>query len=749
VFKDIKRLLFRIPICIGLIVMLGVTVLAVSDENQFYVHHINQRPVELLRQVEIEDEFDYTIDMDLYPNYQMVAQNDGFVLYLDQHTHNIAVRVKESDYVWFSSDPDYDGIDSVTGRDHNSQTQNRIRSSIYYRTTQFETISSDRHILNENHEVVYDFYDDGIHMNVSLLASRISFQVVVKLTEKGFHYYVPFSSIVEGDIRLQSIRLFPNFGSTTGDNMNGYMFIPDGSGALIRFNTEVTGVGYTAPIYGTDFGYATLNLERQAELGVLPPLAVKIPVIGMVHGINQNGFIAHVSEGESYGQIRAEVKNNVTKYFSNSFNFLYRQIYFRPTNNTGSGFRISSPQMSPFDVKVDYIFLSDEEANYVGMAKAYRDIVTSKLRITTPNERSHIPLGLTFIGDEITQGIIRKNRVSMTKYENALQIIQSLEQENIDQMVLTYTGKTTSGDYQFEASRSLGGKNDFNTLKDYLEQQSYPLFFENEYNYRFSSDRNIAKQVGGPILELLSNSDIFTHHYLLASESIHLRHQQIEKGLNQYDIGLSLRHSTTLAYTHINSARVLIHRHEMMDMMLENLAIIASEHLIKMSDPNAIFYPYAYALNDVTMATSGYTYVTDGVPFIQIALSGLIDMFAQPLNFVANRDIYLLKMIEYGQFPAYVLTYEDAFLLKESDDMTTYTAQFERWKSSIVQEYHMINNALKHVQGMQIVDHTYHGDGLVEVVYEHGVRILVNYGMTNRIFEGRIIEALSYDVLGV
>lgn len=726
-----------------------------NDVNQktLDLNYINHQELNYLMQEEVEDNYNYDIDMNDYPEYQEIQENDNFKLYLNNQNHNIALLVKDSNYVWFSTDPNYDGKDAVTGRNHLALTQNRIRSSIYFRTTQFETISSDRYLLHEAREITYEMTSLGYKMNVHLLGARIKFQLNVELLEDGLSYYIPFESVEEGELRLHSIRVFPSFGSTLGDELTGYLFIPDGSGALIRYNTPAKGIAYNQNVYDSDYGYLTLNQERALGIGVLSAQSVRHPVIGIVHGVNKNAFIATIDSGAEYAQIRAEAKSNVTKYFSNSINFQYRQLYFRPTNNTGSGFRISSQDMTPINPRVTYRFLSDNDANYVGMAKAYREKLISDGLIDHNHSRNQIPLHLSFIGSEVVNGLFTKRNVIMTKYQDMLSIVKDIESLEINQLSISLLGKNTNGSHEFGIQNRLGGKSDFNQLKSYLDQKDYNLYLSNEYNFKYYTERDIAKQVGGNIISLLTSSNVFMNNYLLDMVGIEKNHIEILNTLDKLDTGLLIDQSGKTSYTHIDTSRNLHHRFDLIEQIsLYFNELKDNEISVAMKNPNQYMYKFASELYDIPMGTSGYQFVTDSVPFVQIALYGFIDMFASNLNFVANRETNLLKMIEYGLFPSYLLTQNDTFLLRGSDDVNTYSSEYSRWKDKINEEYQFINNALSSVSNSVMTNHKYLGDGLVEIRYltadQNEIIIYINYNNQERIYNSHTILKKNYIVVG-
>jgi hypothetical protein len=735
-FKHMLALAMMITlITFGLSLFAGEAMLDVSFE----------RPSTILLEAmeeEIEDPYDYDIDINDYPEYQLMRENSDLALYLDDLTHNIAVMVKTSGYVWFSTDPDYDGIDAVTGREHNEQTQNRIRSSISFRTTQFETISSDFHLLNERHEVTYQMTDQGFVMEIELTSSGISFDVIVEIDGGDLSVAVPFHSIEETNLRLQSIRVFPGFGMTTGDDMTGYLFIPDGAGALIRYTTQATGLAYNEYIYGPDQGYQTLSQERVQNQGIVPAHQNKAAVLGIVHGVKKHAFIATIEEGAYYAQIRAEAKSNVTKYFSNTFAFNYRLLYFRPTNNQGDGFRITSETMIENDVSMRYTFLSDQQADYVGMAKAYRHHLIDR-GMTPKTAQLEVPLHIDFVGMDVTKGLFRNKPVVMTTYEDALTITKEIMTDVTPRLQVSYRAKQTDGAYVFGYNRTIGSKKDYQDLISDLFDNNIPLSFLNEYNFIPETNRNIAKQVGGNLMSLLSTSTVFSTNYLLDMIAIKDQHQKALEVMEADGFGLYADQTGTLVYSHLDAKRELIHRDVMAKTMIDYLEEVKEYHTV-LKNPIEPMFPLVGAITEFPLSSSGYAYITDTVPFMAIAMSGLMDLFSEPLNFIANRDVYMLKMIEYGLYPSYVLTKEDTFMLRGSDDTETFSSEYRLWKPVITADYALIKHALERVAGEPIINHLYLGQSVYVTSYANGVQIAVNYSDQIQSLAQGDVPALGY-----
>lgn len=123
---------------------------------------------------------------------------------------------------------------------------------------------------------------------------------------------------------LKSVTFMPFLGSSYGADIDGYMLIPDGTGALIRFLEPANYVStYAARVYGPDAGvenysyggYAYIKEESQAFM----------PIYGIVHGAGQNGFLAVVESGAEYASIVA-----TPALTNNPYNWAAARFEYRP-----------------------------------------------------------------------------------------------------------------------------------------------------------------------------------------------------------------------------------------------------------------------------------------------------------------------------------------------------------------------------------------------------------------------------------
>ncbi|HKL47349.1 MAG TPA: DUF5696 domain-containing protein, partial [Candidatus Izemoplasmatales bacterium] len=432
-----------------------------------------------------------------------VIQNDQFIMYFNEDTLGIKVLNKNTGYVWntamdrASAGTFTELLESGIGFEYYSVQQNyNNRKNIGITDTQFrmnytvdgDTINVDVNIdgtcSDRKCERAYDQYyltgditlEDMIETyNYVELDLGFSFQVT--LTDNGIEFYMPIDSIYEGnpeEVILSSIIVFPGMGATYLDDIPGYMMIPDGAGALIRYedNQGRYVSPYESRYYGNDFGIST-------RISTLDQYRLTLPIFGAVHGVNQNAFLGIIESGVTNARLIA-FPNGATNV---DYNLIYnkfdlKQTYTQSftTDRIGGAPRVYESQDQ--DIKVRYDFLDNQQANYVGLAKAYQNLLIDEgVFDGMVDEGNQIPIHLQYLMADSRSRFIGKELIEMTSIENVETMYDFfMEQGLIEQRVSLlgwndggYSGHLPS-DVDFE--NQLGRHRSFLDLFDKIESNN-------------------------------------------------------------------------------------------------------------------------------------------------------------------------------------------------------------------------------------------------------------------------------------
>ncbi|GAA0369805.1 DUF5696 domain-containing protein [Bacillus horti] len=693
--------------------------------------------------------------------YTLIAESEELSLFVNEENAAIKIQDKRSDYVW-SSTPTAEDMEVGS---LNAEWQGNVMSPVLVRyvTTSAQIRSGSLSTL-EGEIVEFEEIDQGFRAQIVLEGLEASFELIVKLDEGALVVQVPDESIQEeGTMRLQSIQMYPFLGATKGATVPGYMFVPDGSGALIRYQEGNT--RYDEPfsryIYGSDPSLQT----RFFASSFLQP--VTLPVFGMVHGEDQHGYVAIVEDGKYQAEIMAYPSGITTDMNWVSARFTLRHVYFQPTSRNMGGINSYQRERSKEDKQVRYLFLTGDEANYGGMAKAYREYLIERQALPEKTQANEdIPLRVEFLGAEVEPGMIRQSLVQMTTFEQVQTIIQALEERDISNIRAVYQGWSKGGysgrnPDKFPVERSLGGKAGLEELQEFFADREASLFLGADYtsafekakqfNPRSDAVRRITNHVlSRPLGNEVSSSQIYDIdvYYMNPQKAYELAQEDVQEF---GELGIEGIAATQLA-TELFSD---YHQQQRMSRKETATAYTQLAELLRVSTGELAVYsahdfllPFADELFDAPMSSSQYMYVTDAVPFLQMVLHGSVNYYVSPINFQANPEEQVLRMVEYGAYPSYYLTYEHARLLRNTASSHIFTSEYMNWLNTIQSHYSRVNQALRHVQSATMEERSVLDWGVVQVQYSNGVQIFVNYTGDDFQVEGTTIPARDFLVIG-
>ena len=715
----------------------------ITLNSNFFTQVDNQTPVELPDVQELTD-----------LGYRKVSENDYLELYLEEKTLGIAVVDKTSQYIWYSTYKDY----------KNYITTGKLR---YFIESGVSIEYYDSDTLNENSEYVSNpaanvekeltYTDTGFIAAINFSKLGISFSVEVTIEGKDLYATVLHDTIVEvpyqskamkypKEYKLKAIYLFPYFGSQNY-MINGYSFIPDGSGALIRYTNVPSSTAYIKRVYGQDLGILnnpTIYDHLKAEM------PITLPIFGVNHGYQQAAFLAEIVSGKGHAEIHSYpyYYNNIPFNTTFAKDIVRDKFVVQMSTAEGGGMPIINASPYPSNFTVRYSFLSGNEANYIGMAKKYKE----RLELKSTPKRKDIPLKLDLIGVDYKPGLFGKTYIAMTTYKDVISIVESLKGSNeahlgIPSLELVYLSWNKGGFYnnspvQPKAEGRLGGKDGFKEMMNYLDDQGITIFFYNDpiLSFNTSYRQNVVKKINLSLMTAPSKSRLFNQIYYRSYRKIADSVLKYEKNYRSLAIDHMVFDSLgSTLYSYIENSKPYYRD--------QGIEIIRSE-MEKLSNFNFAFYqPNDYLLSytsryyNAPFESNKYSFITDSVPFISLVLSGEIDLYSDYLNFVSDYDLMVLRLIEYNIYPSFIVTKKPTHHLRYSNYEYIYTSEFALWEEEIRSIYHQVNDVLRHVVGEEMVGHRYISEQVACVTYSNGVSIYVNYSDEPYEVDGHLIPA--------
>jgi hypothetical protein len=657
-------------------------------------------------------------------------------VYLDPESLAFQV-VNNNGYIWSSTiNENVPGLPNTFKR--------RARSAIILESFNTGVTSfalTEENLYESNTEIELTLITNGFHALITFGRSGIQMGLYVTFGLDSIHVEIPYEEINEsGVFKISSIKVYPYFGAVLENQIPGYVFLPDGIGALVdyKLTDPLISTNYQKEVYDRNIGY---NLVSNMNTFLSGGTRIYAPVFGFVHGINQNAVFANITSGSEYAMINLYFPAR-TRGFTTVFSeFVYRKTYRQPIDKVGNTISLLQSFSNQMDIKIEYTLLENEDANYVGMAKTYRDYLDLE---SYESQYDSIPLRLDAIGIEKNKGLLFNQTTVMTTFSEFRDITLDLNSHGIDYIIGNFSGFTKRGVTwsapQYEnISRRLGSKNDLESLQEALSS----LYFVTEYlkasnqSSGYNQYFDLAKKINDQLYTYLSGTDT---KYLLEYHAVQsIMNKSIAKLSDEPIDGFAIESMGSLLYDDFSNKKYLPEAILMYQELLSNI-----EKDIALYDVNSYLWKSMDLYYDFPMYSSQYITFDDTVPFLSIVLSGSVQLFGPHANFYPYARDELLRLIDFGVYPSFVVTQKSSKELQETGLEAIYSSKYDDIKKSILAYYDFVDGALSSVIGQRIVDRQVITNGVIQITYENDIVIYVNYRETPFTQGSLIIGAKNY-----
>lgn len=676
--------------------------------------------------------------------FKRVAETDRAELWLNEEWNTIRIRNKASDYVWGAL-----ALESAEGL---NKTWNNYGNSIAAIECYDDTGNDKRYSMTSDANVRYQLIEDGILCAADFYELGIEFDVKVTLEDNRLSLAVDEESIKEGKdgkaYRLKSLTFLPYLGAVYSDSVNGYMLIPDGPGALIRFKKPSQySSTYAARVYGKDLGIESLS--SPSELRTFRPNdyiveepQILMPIYGVVHGTYQDGLFAVIDNGAEYASIIATpaLKNN--PYNRISANFEFRQKYNKNINRKeGAGAVVPQEHRNEISPELSVYLLDGKSAHYDGMAVFYRNhLVNNKILEASLSQDISLPMKIEVLGADYHDEFLGKSLRVFTDTKEAAEIAYRLEKEGITNLSLIYKCYTKNNEAGRPLLKRVGGKEELQRLSEQIIESGGRFYLylnplsanKDQITQRTEAANNLSNMA----IKLSRNNSLLmypeTYFYRLSEAE-----ERITKSLVRIDdtsaSGIALDQLSYRLFGDFTSGR-----EKTRAMNLEHILNLVDQITTTMGANQPMYRPNQYLWKDtsefydVPLSGAQYLYETDTVPFLQIVLNKNMQLFSSPLNTGTYSRERILRLIEYGVAPSFVVTASDSIDLYKTAQEDYFSTNFDDWESFIHDAYNTVSDALAPVTGQYIMKHEVLEEGFIRITYENNAEVYVNYTGTEK-----------------
>ena len=706
---------------------------------------------------------DYSAEEIAMLGYDYTLENDRYTLYFEPNSFSVLLYDKVNDYM-MSSRAEFQGISGE--RENNTATRNRLNSGLWLSYVRKANVSqatettvslydlADVDYVNNGSvtetqsqlstfEIVDGSYDER-DINVSVLkvnqvliatvnasAIDISLEVHLTLNERGLEVYIPSEKIVEaGDVfGLTSISVFPYFGSVRENLAPGYMLIPDQVGGLIRFEKQIEATIRTL-FYGRDQG---INDNSRPYLS--------LPVVGMVHQVNEQGFYVSIDEGAELSELEAVFWSSRTRYFRTQLNFQVRPIYKAIINAAGDGRDQIPEALTNKDYRATYTLLGDN-ADYVGIANDYQEVLLNQQQLVKQSI-SEMPYLLQFLMGDQTPSFLGTTYLEMTSSQEVEDILSRLQQQGMSPSVVSLLGWSRDGAIDQTPYR-LREVYRLEQLENMISQLGIEVL--RHQDYVMSSE--LSERIG-------FNRDVALNYSRLkmTNRQVSLNAQSIDGYFLYPESSVSLSSQDDLGSAYLTSIGRILNSYydrgfyDRIDTRMMYETLLESYETLMLYQPSLYALKYADYYTHMPIIHSQYYFYTDTVPFVPIVLSGMLPVFSSELNFNAIGDIYKLQMIDYGMYPNFIVTEAPTQQMRFTRSNIFFTTHIDVFEEEIVSTYNQFQSIFNEIGFQKVIARDVLDLGIVLVTYDNQKQVLINYTNNGYTYNNQMIDALSAEVI--
>lgn len=696
-----------------------------------------------------------------------ICQNERFIMSWNDTYKQVVVTDKQSGEVYSTIPTEamqvqYD--DEGYEIENNVQIESPIIVYYYNSKTLSETTAFAALDAIDGGEIFGEVIPNGIKVTYVFSSQEIAVSVDYKLNEDNFEISVDPKEIYDnGENFVAGVAVAPFLCSLKNDSDDSYLFIPDGSGAVIKPQTiDMIGRQGSTRVYGEDITISDFTLTSYTE-------KINMPIFGKKQG--DNAILGIITSSAERAYLNWDIGSSAKKYSSIYPFFRVRghNIVKRP-----AGFVMSLAEIPIYDdyiteelLTVKYYPLSDEDANYSGMAKTYRKYLIENGQLSKSSQKQ-VGAAIRILGG-INQktfnfGIPSTKLSALTTVSEAEQIAKYFDKKIDSDLLISLVGFGQSGldigklGGDFKISSKLGKKSDISSLIASCKESNIKMFMDfdiigfNKNGSGFSTSGDTAKSFDGQTVYLSFYNNVTRNgsgqdkYMLLGRAKLGAAAEKAVSTAKKYGFnGVSLSSLSNIAYSDysLKGAGVSGGIPANVSEILRN----TKDTDILTINPNI----YAAGLSDyiaeAPVVSSQFDITRYDVPFYQIVLKGYVPMSSTSLNISVDYKTAVLKCIEAGIAPSFTLSfnYDNSFASSKFSSIPV--SNFNGQKEKIVKTVNEVNKALEKISNATISQHEIYENGLRVTKFDNGVTVAVNYGEKAADYQGTQVDANNYIIL--
>lgn len=694
--------------------------------------------------------FDASAESSVYDE-KLIGENDSLRLEWDDTSKGVALYDLKSNLRWGTT-PVSDGAEQVDEFGMPIKRSPKVNSPITISYLDYETntvIDSTSYsaaveegrvrCAKGKNSILVEFYFD---------AARIMVPVQYILKDDFLQIKIKTEDIQEEKNKIVKISVAPFFCSVENDSDDSYIFVPSGSGTLIKPTTlSQQGTDYSSQVYGFDSTIEVLSETSVRE-------SVRLPVYG-ARMSDGKGALAIIDGAADSAVIEVSAGASAYGYTTVFSSFLLRG-YTGHVANLFSGTNVENTVYSNRKINetlsVRFYPLIGNNADYTGMAETYRNYLIKKYNMTELSDDSS--LGLTFLGGTMVSdsfcGIPYTRLYAATTATQVKSILTDVfkETELPVKTVLKGFGSTgidagvIGGKYRI--AKELGKNKELTELQKLCNDNASELYFDYDIVRFVKSGKgastfsdacyNAGEKKAAQYLYNVAvlNQDKDTLYYLFTPSKIGDALQRVLKSVKKMNIdGISVSTLTSMCYSDYSdkSKSDYYAKSGFAKNVTDNLKSVKNE---KLKIASSAANDYAAALSDVimnvpTQSDGEHIFYTD-IPFYEMVFKGYVSMTSESINLKSDGRKAVLKAVESGCGLNYTVIDNWSNRLFASDVPVFYNSVYSDIKEDICENIALLGDYYNNINGAHISEHKILTETLRMTVFDNGTVVYVNYG---------------------
>ena len=603
--------------------------------------------------------------------------------------------------------------------------------------------------------------DQALVMNVNRNNGPVfNVSMVYRLEGRDLVVEIPYEDIrYKANFPITYVSPLPMFGSA-GTEEEGYLFIPEGGGALIRYNNgKLSQSPYYANLYGWDYGVQRKEVVSETENA--------FPVFGATH--EDGAFICIMEGASSYAGVNADIAGRYNSYNTvyAKYNVLHAEQY-NVSNKTAQLVYIYEKQIPKDTIRQRYRFINS--TSYVDLANAYGAYLRDTVPELAQSEASaEVPVNVELIGainkNVVKFGLPVDSVVATTTFDQARKILDELSDQEIRNLNIRMTGWSNGGIRQKVLTRvntlgELGGDGALNQLVAEARNKDVSLFLDGISCFAYHSGlldgflpfSNAARYATREQVHLYPYSIVtyqtaewMDDYYLVRPSYASQNASNLIQALKNRNVpGVAFRDLGNLLSADYYP-KDLVTREQVKQMNIDTMKeAAAAGQKVSIKEGNDYAIPYADLITDMNLTGQAYAIVDERVPFYQIALHGMKDYTGEAINLSGDYQTMLLECAEYGAGLNFTFMAENTRVLQDSVYSCYTSSGYTFWKDQVIPMIQRYQAEMSGLNRQRITGHERLEEEVAKTTYADGTAVYVNYGSADYVADGVTVPARDY-----